>query len=174
MLSVKVSFLLLYHQGNRPLVNTLIYCTYNWPILLNTVNWSTNSKIFKNYSVITGKVFKIFKKKHVPLASLMCPLQITNDIDSLLLTLPAINEHFIHQHSNTHTAIIQTVFKIFKNKKSILNNDFLHRQQRKSIIWPQFILQWFIALQNLQNGSPFRKNWIVYTRSGYLCQELHN
>ena len=71
----------------------------------------------------------MFKKKHMPLATLMCPVQITNDIDSILLTVPAINEHFVHQPPMSkiiQTFIIQTMVKFFKNKRSILGNNSLH------------------------------------------------
>ena len=60
-------------------------------------NLSTNSiKYSKKQNIqtaITQTAFKMFKNKSAPLATLMSPLQIANNIDSLSLVFSAVNGH---------------------------------------------------------------------------------
>ena len=55
------------------------------------------------------------------LGTLMCPLQITNDIEPLSLTLHVINRHLIHQLPNVKNYLIDhnsDTNNKFKNKKT--------------------------------------------------------
>ena len=55
-------------------------------------------------------------------SSLICPLQMTNDIEPLSLTLHGVNGHFIDPPQMvkiTKSAIVRTADKIFKNKKNL-------------------------------------------------------
>ena len=70
-----------------PLQITRMYCIQSLALPAVNRQFINKSQNVKNYSN---------SKISVLLTVLMCSLQITNDIDSLSLTLPAINGHFIY------------------------------------------------------------------------------
>ena len=67
---------------------------------------------------------------NVPLDALICPLQITNDIESLSLTLHGLNARFIHHPSNVENYSIahksETDQPKQKKEIRVLDNIFLH------------------------------------------------
>ena len=80
----------------------------------------------QNYTLMSI-CHRTINHKKVPLDALICPLQIINDIEPLLLTLHGVNACFIHHPSNIKNYSIshKSETNRAKQKKIVLENIFL-------------------------------------------------